>query len=77
MLWQRLNIGSRVNREAHARFWEQPEVQSLRLTRLFRKYRPNFAIVAFRPARSVKCDGRAMAATQLLPTQLLDCIRSR
>jgi hypothetical protein len=27
--WKRLNIGSGVNREVHARFWEQPEVQSL------------------------------------------------
>ena len=36
MSWQRPNIGSRVNREVHARFWEQPEVQSLRLTRLSR-----------------------------------------
>ena len=34
MSWQRLNIGSRVNREVHARFWEQPEVKSFRLTRL-------------------------------------------
>jgi hypothetical protein len=31
---RRPNIGSRVNREVHARFWEQPEVKSLRLTRL-------------------------------------------
>ena len=37
MSWQRLNIGSRVNREVHARFWEQPEVKSLRLTRLERR----------------------------------------
>lgn len=37
MSWQRLNIGSRVNREVHARFWEQPEVKSLRLTRLIQR----------------------------------------
>ena len=36
MSWQRPNIGSRVNREVHARFWEQPEAQFLRLTRLDR-----------------------------------------
>jgi len=33
MLWQRLNIGSRVSREVHARFWESPEVKALRATR--------------------------------------------
>ena len=27
-VWQRPNIGSRVSREAHARFWEQPGVRS-------------------------------------------------
>jgi hypothetical protein len=30
---QRLNIGSRVTREGHARFWERPEVKFLRATR--------------------------------------------
>ena len=30
---QRPNIGSRVTREGHARFWERPEVQFLRATR--------------------------------------------
>jgi len=30
---QRSNIGSRVTREGHARFWERPEVQFLRATR--------------------------------------------
>jgi hypothetical protein len=33
MSWQRPNIGSRVTREGHARFWERPEVQFLRATR--------------------------------------------
>jgi hypothetical protein len=32
---QRPNIGSRVTREGHARFWERPEVQFLRATRRF------------------------------------------
>ena len=32
-IWQRPNIGSRVSREAHARFWEHAEVRFLRVTR--------------------------------------------
>ena len=35
MSWKRLNIGSRVNREVHARFWERAEVKFLRATRHF------------------------------------------
>ena len=30
---QRLNIGSRVTRESHARSWERPDVKFLRATR--------------------------------------------
>ena len=30
---RRLSIGSRVNREVHARFWERAEVKSPRATR--------------------------------------------
>src|SRR5271157_4799671 len=33
MSWQRPDIGSRVTREGHARFWERLEVKSLRATR--------------------------------------------
>src|SRR5262245_3534339 len=33
MSWHRPNIGSRVTREGHARFWERPEVKFLRATR--------------------------------------------
>ena len=33
MSWQRPNIGSRVTREGHARFWERPGVKFLRATR--------------------------------------------
>ena len=33
MSWQRPNIGSRVTREGHARFWERPKVKFLRATR--------------------------------------------
>jgi hypothetical protein len=38
--WQRPNIGSRVTREGHARFWERPEVKFLRATRQSRRVRP-------------------------------------
>ena len=38
MLWQRSNIGSRVNREVHARFWERAEVKFLRATRHPRRF---------------------------------------
>src|SRR5215831_19807546 len=34
---QRPNIGSRVTREGHARFWERPEVKFLRATRHSRR----------------------------------------
>ena len=37
---QRPNIGSRVTREGHARFWERPEVKFLRATRQTEKDRP-------------------------------------
>ena len=37
---QRPNIGSRVNREVHARFWERAEVRFLRATRQSRRFRP-------------------------------------
>jgi hypothetical protein len=40
MSWQRPNIGSRVTREGHARFWERPEVKFLRATRQSRRMRP-------------------------------------
>ena len=30
MSWQRPNIGSRINREVHVRFWERAEVKFLR-----------------------------------------------
>ena len=37
MSWQRPNIGSRMNREVHVRFWERAEVKSLRATRHSRR----------------------------------------
>src|SRR5437764_14031831 len=63
MSWKRPNIGSRVNREVHARFWERAEVKFLRATRQSRRSntsdesagcplhlqpRPNFGAVANR-----------------------------
>jgi hypothetical protein len=39
MPWQLPNIGSRVNREVPARFWERPEVKFLRATRQIRSPR--------------------------------------
>src|SRR6185369_9662091 len=33
MSWQRPDIGSRVTREGHARFWERPRVKFPRATR--------------------------------------------
>ena len=43
---QRLNIGSRVTREGHARFWERPEVKFLRATRQTEKDRPRRSTAA-------------------------------
>ena len=43
MSWQRPNIGSRVTREGHARFWERPEVKFLRATRQGRRSGPTHA----------------------------------
>ena len=37
---QRPNIGSRVTREGHARFWERPEVKFVRATRRLRSISP-------------------------------------
>jgi len=47
MAGQQPNIGSRVNREVHARFWERPEVKFLRATRPIASFRGNAAIVRF------------------------------
>ena len=40
---QRPDIGSRVTREGHARFWERPEVKFLRATRQTERDRPDAA----------------------------------
>ncbi len=36
-MYQRPNIGSRMNREVHVRFWERAEVKFLRATRKSRR----------------------------------------
>ena len=36
--WKRPSIGSRVNREVHARIWERPRVRFLRATRPWRHF---------------------------------------
>src|SRR5436305_12956499 len=51
MSWKRPNIGSRVNREVHARFWERAEVKFLRATRQTRQID--------RPMTLVSCPLRA------------------
>jgi hypothetical protein len=38
MPWQRPNIGSRMNREVHVRFWERPRVKVPRATRQKRRF---------------------------------------
>ena len=38
MSWKWPDIGSRVTREGHARFWERPEVKLLRATRQGRQW---------------------------------------
>ena len=45
MSWKRPNIGSRVNREVHARFWERAEVKFLRATRRVSRASPVQTVV--------------------------------
>jgi hypothetical protein len=47
MTGKRPNIGSRVNREVHARFWERSEVKFLRATRPSRHFAAAQQTVAF------------------------------
>ena len=60
MSWQWPNIGSRVNREVHARFWERPGVKLLRATRQPAKSSPRAYV--FRNA-SDSCLKRAVPGT--------------
>ena len=56
MSWQRPNIGSRVNREVHARFWERPEVKFLRATRQQRMLRGVPAYITTKLERNFHCE---------------------
>src|SRR5712691_5403333 len=49
MPWQRPNIGSRMNREVHVRFWERPEVKVLRATRQSRTFQPRRSMSGLPP----------------------------
>src|SRR5262245_20671648 len=62
MSWQRPNIGSRVTREGHARFWERPEVEFLRATRQTHQSARG-ATFAPPPSRAGAPDSRGTAKT--------------
>ena len=68
MSWQRPNIGSRVNREVHARFWERPEVKSLRATRHSRPAIAGFARppLLLRPRSGHSASARVMSTRPIV-----------
>src|SRR6516225_1198678 len=53
MSWQRPNIGSRMNREVHVRFWERAGVKFLRATRHNRRS-PSTAHCPLSPAADMR-----------------------
>ena len=53
---QRPDIGSRVTREGHARFWERPEVKFLRATRQTERDRPRRSTAGQPPTTEVFTD---------------------
>src|SRR5450759_5936300 len=61
---QRLNIGSRVNREVHARIWERPVVRCLRATRQSRHIQstPKTNFVRYAPGAAKVADLGDVAA---------------
>src|SRR5262245_31571111 len=63
MSWQRPNIGSRMNREVHVRFWERAEVKFLRATRQSRRT-TMFAMSGLAPTAAVmlQCHDRSKSA---------------
>src|SRR5215472_14630779 len=63
MPWQRPNIGSRVTREGHARFWERPEVKFLRATR---QSRPDQQTLNVQFSSAAKPDMRSFRSARLL-----------
>src|SRR5439155_23004106 len=73
MSWKRPNIGSRVNREVHARFWERAEVKFLRATRQTRPRShvrvaaalpPTTAVVLQRRERQFRATSRHMQCSK-------------
>jgi hypothetical protein len=60
MSWQRPNIGSRVTREGHARFWERPEVKFLRATRQGRLSSPVDVAAGLPSAPEMPCAPRQL-----------------
>src|SRR5262245_19480812 len=79
---QRSNIGSRVTREGHARFWERPEVKFLRATRQRRRsYICERASALpqkadYRPVRPT-VSGVPKAEVRLMPLLLTGATRDR
>ena len=69
MSWQRPNIGSRMNREVHVRFWERAEVKFLRATRqgvaVGRRHPFTRFRIPFRTGRKLKVCLRACFAQAL------------
>jgi hypothetical protein len=53
MTWQRPNIGSRMNREVHVRFWERAEVKFLRATRQLHALPRRSIAVCFTPVSGI------------------------
>ena len=65
---QRPNIGSRVTREGHARFWERPEVQFLRATRQIEKDRHRRGTAGQPPTAEMLTDSPAPRMRRQVPT---------
>src|SRR5262245_10223145 len=66
MSWQRPNIGSRVNRQVHARFWERPEAKVLRATRHSEKNSRRAYLVRIAPISGIpKCCHAGLARPKI------------
>ena len=67
MSWQRPNIGSRVTREGHARFWERPGVKVPRATRHLRRLTNRSLFVCLTPqTAAVKADEQVLRLRAIL-----------
>jgi hypothetical protein len=71
MSWQRPNIGSRVTREGHARFWERPEVKFLRATRRFEPFTRDPRRPLLRLRSRLRCNPHHMRLPLKEPHDLL------